>query len=257
MLTTTRRGDGGLVLPADRQRRVVVLALTMLLVVATWWPTSSGAVDVPPGLATCGPGDANRADLTTRAGVQLRPCLSGVTLRISIPPASSRCGIFGRTCWDKKWSITGVSRSGLQTVRLQDGTTQQLYRLTFREFAVTQDVTLQTVGGNGYTLTLAPDADAVLGGQGSAGTTVVTDMWVTGESLLRFEFSLLLLPVFTCESDTRVDNGILGTTDWIPLSVRGCGMSLDARYVVTTAETGPIQGQYSVRLPDTDVTVGP
>lgn len=237
------------------QRLLVAGSILSLIFSLTFLPDRD--TNVASAAVECGPGDANRASLQTAGGQTMRPCLSKVNLRVHIPGTSYSCGIFGwSTCWEEKWTISGVGRSGLQTVRYADGTTEQLYRLTFREFRPQKDLTLSTTNGSGYTLTLKPDGPAKLGGAGSTGATVITDMWVTPNSSMRFDFSLLGLG-FTCASDTRIDNSLLALTGIIGVNVFGCSMDLQVRYLVTTAETGSITGQYSVNLPDTTVTVTP
>lgn len=238
-----------------RQRLLVGAALLLVLGALSWWPDAGR--ESAHAVQACGPSDTYRASLTTENGRTFRPCLSKVDLRIQVPHRSYTCGIFF-TCYEERWRIEGISRSsGRQRVVFADGTFEDLYRLTFRSFTVANNLTMSTgqvPGGPvpGYGLTLKPDSSAKLGGIGSAGAVVYTDMWVTGDSLVRFNFNILGIG-YTCASDNRVDE--LGIASWLTVSVSGCGMDLHARYVVTTAETGDLAGQYSVKLPATRVTV--
>lgn len=239
----------------SRQRPLVLAAVLAVLAALTWWPDASH--EAAHAVQACGAGDTNRASLTTQNGRTFRPCLAKVDLRIHVPARSYTCGIFF-TCWEERWRIEGISRSGgTHVVRYADGSTENLYRLTFRQFTVANNLSMTTgaVPGQpapGYTLSLRPDANAQLGGTGSNGATVYTDMWVTGDSLVRFNFNVLGIG-YTCNTDNRVDE--LGIASWLTVSVSGCGMDLHARYVVTTAETGDLAGQYSVKLPGTKLAV--
>lgn len=244
-----------------RQRWVVLAALVVLLASLT---VSTGGRDEPAHAAgDCGPGDTHRALLTTAGGKTFRPCLAKVNIAIDIPrtqTSSLGCGpFFLRPCFSGKWRITGVQRSGLQTVRYLDGSTEQLYRLTFRQFQVYNSLSMTTEqipGGPvpGYTMRLLPDAAAKLGGTSSSGGPVFTDMWVTPSSVIHLDFSFLGVG-FTCDENLRVDNGILGVTSFIAISSDGCGMNLDARYIVTTAGTGDLTGQYAVNLPNSRILI--
>ncbi len=239
----------------SRQRLLVFAAVLTVVSALAWWPDTPR--EAAHAVQACGAGDANRASLTTENGRSLRPCLSKVDLRITVPPRSYTCG-FIFTCWDERWRIEGISRSsGTHRVVYADGTAEDLYRLTFRQFTVANNLTMATAqvpGGPipGYTLTLKPALGAQLGGTGSAGAVVYTDMWVTADSMVRLNFNILGIG-YTCNTDNRVDE--LGIASVLTVSVSGCGMDLHARYVVTTAETGDLAGQYSVKLPDTKVTV--
>lgn len=230
-------------------------AILLVIGALSWWPDKGR--ESAHAVQACGPSDGWRASLTTQNGRTFRPCLSKVDLRIQVPYRSYTCNLFF-TCYDERWRIEGISRSsGTQRVVFADGSSEDLYRLTFRSFTVANNLTMSTAqvpGGPapGYGLSLKPDSSAKLGGVGSNGATVYTDMWVTGDSLVRFNFNILGIG-YTCGSDNRVDG--LGIASWITVSVSGCGMDLHARYIVTTAETGDLAGQYSVKLPSTKLTV--
>lgn len=232
----------------------MLAAILALLLSFTFWP-SSERDSAQAATQPCGPNDANRATMTTSRGVTLRPCLSKVNLKLDIPRTQTStlgCGfLFLGPCFAQKWTIAGVQRSGLQTVKYADGTTEQLYRLTFSQFNIVRDSTLSTTNGNGYNLTVKPDAAATIGGT-SGGNVIYTDLWVTPESLIWLNFL-----IFDCGTATRVDNGLLGVTSLIPVSSPGCGMDLNIRYQVSTsaAANGAISGVYSVQLPNTSIGV--
>ena len=242
----TRRG---------RQRGLVLLVL-VAVVGALLLSPRPGRDEAVAATQPCGANDANRASLATGQGVALHPCLSKVNLRLDIPrtqTANVGCGVFWlQACFaDGKWSITGVKRSDAQTVKFADGTTESLYRLTFKQFSIIKDGSLTTTNGTGYTLKILPDSAASLGGSVS-GTTIYTDLWVTGASMIYLNFL-----TFNCTSGARVDNGLLALSNIIDISDTGCGMTLDIRYAVTTSvgANGDINGVYSVALPDTTIEV--
>lgn len=243
-----------------RQRLLVLASLVVVLAALVVWP------EQPPkahAVQQCGPRDAYRAALTTSTGRTFRPCLSKVSLRIHVPrtqTASWGCGpLFTQPCYERKWRISSVNRSGeRQRVTYADGSYEDLYRLSFQQFRVHKDLTMTTspVGtGNpasGYGLSLKPDLDAQLGGTGSDGSTVYTDMWVTDTSSVALDFSLLGIG-YTCDGPVTVAE--LGISSWLTVSSDGCGMDLQVRYLVTTANTGDLTGQYSVKLPRTTIGV--
>lgn len=239
----------------NRQRWLVFGAVLSVLIALTLWP------DSPPEAAhaaqACGAGDANRATLTTKNGVTLRPCLSKVTTVMTIPrtqTSSNGCGtLWLEPCYQNgKWQITAVSKTGGQTLRYADGTTEGgLYRLTFQQFQVYKDATLATTGGAGYGVTLKPDTAAKLGN--ASGSTIYTDLWVTADSIINLSFL-----TFGCEDNVRPDDLLWTLADvFIDVTASGCGMNLKIRYAVTTSSgaNGEITGAYSVNLPNTAITV--
>lgn len=238
------------------QRLLVLAALVVLVSAWALWPQPDRPGDRAHAVQQCGAGDANRATLTTSQGRTFRPCLSGVKLRISIPrtqTSSFGCGpFFLQPCYEGKWRISSVNRSsGTQTVRYADGTEEQLYRVTFQQFQIHKDVTFSTLNGSGYALELKPDIGAKVGGTGSDGSTVYTDLWVTGDSSIALDFNLLGIG-YTCHGPALVRD--LGVASFLTVSSDGCGLTLDAAYIVTTAGTGNLQGFYSVNLPNTRIT---
>ncbi len=240
-----------------RQRLLVLLAL--VAVVASWalWPQPERPGDRAAAVQSCGVGDANRATLTTAQGRTFRPCLSGVKMRINIPrtqTSSLGCGpFFLQPCYEGKWRISSVSRSsGTQEVKYVGGGSEQLYRITFQQFRIHKDVTFSTLAGAGApNLTLKPDLEAKVGGTGSNGEVVYTDLWVTGDSSIALDFNFLGIG-YTCHGPAAVKD--LGIASWLTVSTDGCGLTLDAAYIVTTAGTGNLQGFYSVNLPKTKIT---
>lgn len=237
-----------------RQRAVVLLAvLAVVLALGLWPEPGRGSAHA---VQQCGAGDANRATLSTKRGVTLRPCLSKVTTTMVIPRTKTSnlgCGtLFLEPCYEKKWQITSVSKTANQTLKYADGTTESgLYRLTFEQFQITKDATLATSGGAGYTTTLKPDAGAKLGN--ASGQAIYTDLWVTADSTINLSFL-----TFSCNDSVRPDNGLWSFADiFIDVSAGGCGMNLKIRYAVTTSSgaNGEITGAYSVNLPNTLLTV--
>lgn len=238
-----------------RQRLVIVVAMLSLLLAVVVWPTSTDDRAVA-ATQPCGTNDANRASLTTGNGVTLTPCLSKVNLKLAIPRTQTGnigCGVFFlQPCYaNGKWSIDGVKRSALQTVKFADGSTESLYRLTFSQFKIIKDGSFTTTNGTGYTAKLQPDSAASLGGT-SNGTTIYTDLWVTGASMIYLNFL-----TENCTAGTAVSAGVLGLTQLLAITSSGCGMDLDIRYAVTTSASanGSISGVYSVNMPDTTITV--
>jgi hypothetical protein len=213
--------------------------------------------DTARAAQACGAGDVNRATVTTKNGVTLRPCLSKVTTVMNIPrtqTSSTGCGtLWLQPCYEAgKWQITAVSKTSGQTLRYADGTTESgLYRLTFQQFQVYKDATLATTGGAGYTVALKPDSAAKLGN--ASGSTIYTDLWVTADSIINLSFL-----TFGCEDNVRPDDLLWTLADvFIDVSASGCGMNLKIRYAVTTSSgaNGEISGAYSVNLPNTLLTV--
>lgn len=237
------------------QRWAVFAAVLSVVLALTLWPDTSR--EASHAVQACGAGDVNRAQVTTKNGVTLRPCLSKVTTVMNIPrtqTSSTGCGTFWlQPCYEAgKWQITAVSKSCCQTLRYADGTTESgLYRLTFQQFQVYKDATLSTTGGAGYGVTLKPDTAAKLGN--ASGSTIYTDLWVTADSVINLSFL-----TFGCEDNVRPDDLLWTLADvFIDVSATGCGMNLKIRYAVTTSAgaNGEITGAYSVNLPNTAITV--
>lgn len=233
----------------------VLVAVLTVVGALFLWPDSPR--EAAHATQACGAGDANRATLSTKNGVTLRPCLSKVTTVMNVPrtqTSSAGCGtLWLQPCYQNgKWQITAVSKTGGQTLRYADGTTESgLYRLTFQQFQLYKDATLSTTGGAGYGVTLKPDTAAKLGN--ASGQTIYTDLWVTSDSVINLSFL-----VFGCEDNVRPDDVLWTLADaFIDVSASGCGMNLKIRYAVTTSSgaNGEITGAYSVNLPNTLLTV--
>jgi len=246
---------------ADRRRqRLLVLGALLAVVLALLvWPEEQRDAAYA-ATQPCGPNDANRASLTTGNGVAVRPCLSKVTLNMVIPrtQTSSRgCGtLWLEACYEQgKWQITAIKKQSGQTLKYADGSTESgLYRLTFQQFQVVKDATLNTTGGTGYGLALKPAAAAQLG-RASGGSVIYTDLWVTADSTINLSFL-----TFGCEDNVRPDDVLWTIANaFTSISAGGCGMNLKIRYAVTTsaAADGQSTGVYSVNMPNTTVTVGP
>jgi hypothetical protein len=237
------------------QRSVVFGAVLAVVLALGLWPDTGR--EAAHATQACGAGDVNRATLTTGHGVTLRPCLSKVTTVLNIPrtqTSSAGCGtLWLQPCYENnKWHIDQVSKSGGQTLKYADGSTESgLYRITLKQFNVSKDMTISTSGGTGYGVTLKPDTSAKLGN--ASGSTIYTDLWVTADSVINLSFL-----TFGCEDDTRPDNLLWTLGDiFIDVSAGGCGMNLKVRYAVTTSSgaNGEITGVYSVNLPNTAFTV--
>ncbi|HSX66806.1 hypothetical protein [Nocardioides sp.] len=237
------------------QRVWVLLAVFAVVAALGLWPDTPR--EAAHAAQACGAGDVNRATLTTKGGVTLRPCLSKVTTNMVVPrtqTSSTGCGtLWLQPCYQNgKWAITAVSKTCCQTLRYADGTTESgLYRLTFQQFQLYKDATLSTSGGSGYGLALKPDTSAKLGN--ASGQTIYTDLWVTADSVINLSFL-----VFGCEDNVRPDDVLWTLADvFTDVSASGCGMNLKIRYAVTTSSgaNGEITGAYSVNLPNTLVTV--
>lgn len=239
-----------------RWERLWVLLGVLAVVLALLFCPEPGRDDAR-ALQACGAGDVNRATLVTKNGVTLRPCLSKVTTTMVVPrtqTSSTGCGtLWLQPCYENgKWQITAVSKTGGQTLRYADGSTESgLYRLTFRQFQLYKDATLATTGGSGYTVSLKPDAAAKLGN--ASGQTIYTDLWVTADSIINLSFL-----TFGCEDNVRPDDVLWSIADvFTDVSASGCGMNLKIRYAVTTSSgaNGEITGAYSVNLPNTLLSV--
>lgn len=172
-----------------------------------------------------------------------------------------------------------VDDGQLHTMKYADGSTEQLYRLTFENLRFLEDVTLQTTNGQGKQVRIKPDrvpgldrVEAQLGGRGSDGRQIYTDLWVTPESVINMDLAginplqiddPLLQPLLSelagvsCDDDTQVQNPLLGITGIVPLDVRICGLDLEVRFLTTTAGTGDLQGAYAVKLPNTTLSLEP
>lgn len=242
-------------LSVRRQRLIVVLALVAVLGALAIWPYQDDPSRAAHAAQQCGPNDANRATLTTQNGVTIRPCVSKTTLRLVVPRtqrSSAGCGfLWLNPCYQEdKWSVSEFRRATGQTVKYIDGTQESLIRISFKNFRIHRDVTMTVENGAGYTLTIDPDQGMGLGGASSAGGDIITDLWVTPDSMM-----YLVYLTEGCHSGTRADAGILNIVFWDVNTDSGCGLDLKIRYLVTTADTGPITGRYSVNMPNTSIVV--
>lgn len=182
-----------------RQRLVVLLAVTAF----------AGAVLVGPGVLgdrgataaapnfpfACGTGDTNRQTFSLSSGSgtstsgSITPCVSGTELQLTAGTGSANVA-----------SIQGMTKvqSGAVSIRDANGATiSNLFHVAFKNFSITSPgagTVLKTIGGTAaagtqapYTLTLTPDGSPlpVIG----AGSDVITDMWVTGDSVVKIDLS--------------------------------------------------------------------
>ena len=182
-----------------RQRLVVLAATTAFvcaLLIAPGLLGDRGATAAAPSFPfSCGPSDVNRQVLSLSTGSStntsgsITPCVSGGELQLTAGTGSANIA-----------SIQGMTKVQSGAVSLTDanGTTlSNLYHIAFKNFSITSTsagTVLQTIGGTAaagtqapYTLTLTPDGSPmpVIG----AGSDVITDMWVTGDSVVKIDLS--------------------------------------------------------------------
>lgn len=155
-----------------------------------------GARAAAPGFPfACGSGDVNRQTFslskgsgTTTSG-SITPCVSGAELQLTAGTGSADVA-----------SIQGMTKVQSNAVSIKDAngaTISNLFHIAFKNFSITSTgagTVLKTIGGTAsagaqapYTLTLTPDGSPlpVIG----AGSDVITDMWVTGDSKVVIDLS--------------------------------------------------------------------
>ncbi|HSV38954.1 MAG TPA: hypothetical protein VLI04_09360 [Nocardioidaceae bacterium] len=220
-----------------RQRVLVLFALVALLVAST---ITTGGRDEPAHAAgACGPNDAYRSTLQLYGGAgTLRPCLSKVNINVGIPQS-------GQSHFFDIQKIRIIEDN--VTLRYADGSTESnLKHITFESFNVRDNMTL-TVDGPGYDVRMAPDAAAVIGGEG-----VNTDLWVTGDSFVTVSSIILFFGLCTTASVNLFSNlsWLLNGSSWT-----GCGMNLDVRFMAVYRPTGSTTGLFPIKLPNTTISV--
>ncbi|MEX0428169.1 hypothetical protein AB3X52_11110 [Nocardioides sp. DS6] len=181
------------------QRMVVLAAVLLFGCVMLVGPGGSGeqqAKAAAPNFPfACGASDANRQTfaLSTGSGTStsgsITPCLSGSELELTLGSGSANVA-----------SIQGMTKvqSSAVTVKDANGTAiSNIWHIAFKNFTVTSDsagTVLKTIAGTAaagsqgaYTLTLTPGGSPrpVFG----AGSDVITDMWVTGDSVVKIDLS--------------------------------------------------------------------
>ncbi|WP_265444676.1 hypothetical protein [Flexivirga meconopsidis] len=230
--------------PSRRMQSLTVIVAVLLFVV-TWLAlatqTSASAASAP-----CGPGDANRAALKTVHGERaLRPCLSKVNLKLSIPQDGLR----------SRFNVKEIRRAGQETVKFADGSTEKLWHLSFASFKVLDGATIRTTDNNDAQVSITPDKEASFGGAADSGKPIYTDVWVSAAT---FRINLLLIG---CLVPIDVSNPLLAlvtvANSAIPnaITLGGCAIDMDIRYLVSYSDDPSSAGNYPVRLPNTTLSL--
>lgn len=231
---------------AETSRRRQRLVLLLVLVVATVVSVMTVSADEhAAAVSECGPGDTHRSTLSLGASdATVRPCVSGTNLEITVP----------RTCvltvCDNKYKVTEIRRHGREAVTYADGTTHDLWHFTFTALTFNRDVTMSTTDNAAGRLTIAPEGAAHLGGTSEQGSTMYTDVWVSDGS---FNITFTDLPsVLACTMTVPADSPLVEVVQGG--TIRGCGLDLDVKYLVSYGATPGASGS-AVRLPDTSLRV--
>lgn len=181
-----------------RQRLLVLIATTAFvcaLLIAPGILDRDATAAAPNFPFPCGSGDVNRSTLSLSTGSatntsgSITPCVSGAELQLTAGTGSANVA-----------SIQGMTKVQSGAISLKDAggaTISNLYHIAFKNFSITSTsagTVLKTIGGTAaagsqaaYTLTLTPDGSPlpVIG----AGSDVITDMWVTGDSVVKIDLS--------------------------------------------------------------------
>lgn len=233
------------ILGRSGQRVLMVVTLVVALFALSVWPLSSGpTARALTDTHQCGPTDSYRATLRTyHGGITMRPCIADVNLKLKIPLGP---WVLWCLCYERRFSVDEIRRIGStrESVKMGNGTTESLWHLSFAKFSITKAGQLYTTDGNGYALNITPDAFAQLGGQNDVGTTMYTDLWVSGGNIGIAGF---------CSIAVDVSSPLVELVQGSDLS--GCQMELDIKYLVTYNSAPGSTGQYPLRLPLTNVTV--
>lgn len=234
------------VLERLRRRQRVVLVLT--LVVAMVAAALTVASDEPAlAVSECGPGDQYRNDLALGAtDDSVQPCVSGTSLALSVP---REC--VGTVC-DSKYRVSEIRRHGQETVRYSDGSSEKLWHFTFKELNFRRDVSMRTEDNEAGQLSIDPEGAAHIGGTNDAGTAMYTDVWVSSGT---FNITITDLPsAILCTLDIPEDSPLVEVVQGG--TIRGCGLDLDVKYLVSYDAKSGADGGAPVRLPKTKLEVG-
>lgn len=217
-----------------RQRRLVFSALTILILVCAYAPLTKPDA-ARAAVVPCGLNDANRANLTLADGTHVTPCVSKVNLNIAL---TGGLGSF---------NVNKISfPEGFNTVPIKyiDGTTENVYHITFQSFVVNNSAKLVAKPSSAlpYTLGITPSGGAVIGGTG-----VNTDLWVTGPSTI--DLSVIGCWSFSVSGAAGL-SWLINGTSWV-----GCTANLDVRYATAYVPGAATQGVYPFKLPNTTLTV--
>lgn len=226
-----------------RQRALFVLALVVAMVIAALTVAS----DEPAVAASeCGPGDQYRNDLSLGASDNsVQPCISGTNLALTVPR-----DCVGTVC-DTKYRVSEIRRHGQETVRYSDGSSEKLWHFTFKELNFRRDVSMRTDNNDAGQLSIDPSGPAHIGGTDDAGTAMYTDVWVSSGTF-NITFTDLPSPLL-CTVDIPEDSPLVEVVQGG--TIRGCGLDLDVKYLVSYDATSGADGGAPVRLPNTKLEV--
>jgi len=224
-----------------RQRFVVLAAICALVATVVFAPIGTPEKARAVGTVGCSPDgstDVDRATLTLADGTVIHPCIARVNLHLSL---TGGLGSFGIN------RIVLPEGGGTVPVKYVDGTTENLYHLTFQSFLINSGAKMTVHPSLGstnppYTLNLNPDNAGQIGGSG-----VNTDLWVTGSSNASVFFLLCVnFAVSTMASLSWLLNG----TSW-----SGCNGELDVRYMTAYVPGGTTKNVFPLKLPNTSVSI--
>lgn len=226
-----------------RQRVTFVAALTAMVLATV---LSVSADEQAVAKVECGPGDGHRAKLALGASDQeVTPCISGTTLDITVPRSC-----VGTIC-ESKFKVAEIRRHGQETVTYADGSKEKLWHFSFKELRVNKDLSMKTRGGSTADVSITPKGSAQIGGTTTSGDPLYTDMWISSGT---FNITITDLPsAFLCTLPIPEDSPLI---DLLPgATLRGCGVDLEVKYLVSYDPKGSTTGTYPVRLPNTTLEV--
>lgn len=232
--------------PPLRERLLVVGALLVLFTALLMAPLGrESPADAAPTRFQCGANDANRATLSLYNGAgTLRPCVSKATMNMTVAKS-------GENKRYRLSKVRAVSGSGTEPVKYIDGTSENLFHVTFESFVIDSNAKMTVTppaGGPSYSVALNPDSAASVGGTG-----INTDLWVTGDSTLNLPNPLLFGICTNFKVSTFASlSWLLNGTSW-----SGCGMDLDIRFLAVYKPGGTTTGTYPIKLPNTTIDVTP
>lgn len=226
-----------------RQRAILAFAMVVALVVAAL----TVSADEPAVAASeCGAGDRYRNNLSLGASDQsVQPCVSGSNLKLSVPRDCVA------TVCDSKYKVSEIRRHGQETVHYSDGRSEKLWHFTFKELTFRRDVSMRTDNNQAGQLSIDPSGVAHIGGTDDAGTAMYTDVWVSSGTF-NITFTDLPSPLL-CTLDVPEDSPLVDVVQGG--TIRGCGIDLDVKYLVSYDTKTAADGGSPVRLPNTKLEV--
>lgn len=228
-------------LPVRGQRMLVILAVAVVTFAVAFVPIGQAErarAANPVGCSPDGSTDVNRASLTLADGTVITPCISHVNLNFHITGSGGAFGIS---------KIVFPNGNNTVPVKFVDGTVENLYHITFQSFQVNANAAMTVHPSLGstnppYTLTIAPDTAATIGGTG-----VNTDLWVTGAS----DVALVVIGCWDFSIAGAAGlSWLINGSSWI-----GCNANLDVRYMAAYVPGAATSGVYPLKLPNTTLTV--